>query len=95
MKSLVLLILCCLVSIHSHATSLSDTIPLRLAHGLLIIPVQIDGQKHDFILDTGMTRSIVSTHLLDEANMLKDSLQTVDIADTSPIAQLSASAICG
>ena len=80
MKSLVLLILCCLVSIHSHATSLSDTIPLRLAHGLLIIPVQIDGQKHDFILDTGMTRSIVSTHLLDEANMLKDSLQTVDIA---------------
>lgn len=79
MKSLVLLILCCLVSIHSHATSFSDTIPLRLAHGLLIIPVQIDGQKHDFILDTGMTRSIVSTHLLDEANMLKDSLQTVDI----------------
>ena len=80
MKSLVLLILCCLVSIHSHAASLSDTSPLRLAHGLLIIPVQIDGQKHDFILDTGMTRSIVSTHLLDETNMLKDSLQTVDVA---------------
>ena len=58
----------------------SDTIPLRLAHGLLVIPVQIDGQEHNFILDTGMTRSMVGTHLLSEADAQPDSLRTMDAA---------------
>ncbi len=56
MRFLLSLLLCCLAGITSHAANLPDTIPLRLAHGLLVIPVQIGGQEHRFILDTGMTR---------------------------------------
>ena len=77
---LLLLILCCWTGINSHAANSSDTIPLRLAHGLLVIPVQIDGQEHNFILDTGMTRSMVGTHLLSEADAQPDSLRTMDAA---------------
>lgn len=55
-----------------------DTIPLHSKHGLLFIDVQIDGQTHPFILDTGMPISLVGSHLLTESDAPADSLQTVD-----------------
>lgn len=80
MRFLLLLILYCLASLTSLAANLSDTIPLRLAHGLLLIPVQIDGQEHDFILDTGMSCSMVGTHLLKETDAPQDNRRTMDAA---------------
>ena len=61
MRFLLLLFLCCIIGGKSYVAHSSDTIPLCLAHGLLVIPVQIDGQGHNFILDTGMTRLMMGT----------------------------------
>lgn len=80
MKPILTFLLCLLGLLGTKAAAPADTIPLRLAHGLLVIPVQIDGQEHNFILDTGMTRSMVGTHLLEDTDTPQDSLRTVDVA---------------
>lgn len=77
---LLLLFLLCLLGVPGAKAVAPDTIPLHMEHNLLFIPVQIDGQPHRFILDTGATTTLIGEHLLHETDAACDSIPVTDVS---------------
>ncbi len=75
MKSTLLFLLLSFFSIYLSAQKrFCDTIPFRNDLGLIVIPIQFNGQEKDFIFDTGATHSIGYSWVKDELKATKKTL---------------------
>ncbi|MEW7292052.1 retropepsin-like aspartic protease [Aquimarina sp. 2304DJ70-9] len=75
MKSKLLFVLISLFSIYLSAQKrFCDTIPFRNDLGLIIVPIQFNGQEKNFIFDTGATHSIGYSWVKDELKTTKKTL---------------------
>ena len=55
------------------------TVPLTRAGGLLLVPVAINGQQEDFVLDTGAERTVVGMAAADRLRLARDEWVSTDI----------------
>ena len=60
-------------------------LPARLLHGQLIVPVQLDGKRLDFLVDTGSEGSMVTPEAADRLGLTRNPKRTTTIHGTGGI----------